>query len=360
MTDIMSLPAEMLSNIISFLDNIDPPSVQHLYELPSNAIFHSDNTALKNLSLTCHRLRELTRAPLFAYMLFDMKNIEEPLSFVRTYGLMDSIKSVVLHNKDLSPGDKPILDYPPVWKALTTTPDSINPPVINIAMQPAYVIRMITKQGKFQDFGCMLPECFQLLRLEQSKSSASVRRKAISDSSNPPSDAFQLRAWTHCTLNQHWRKYDHRRTPIYRRTSGPTLNRMRLDTRSSYSLTSFDIVGALAGHYMDMITSFLNTYPNLRLLRTKFETRPTVRRELHLVNNNPYANHLAQMTLGRWYEMITRWIWLYSPLTTFFAMDYEIKPMRDVFDTALFGLMGWEHSGEGTWVKKWSWFVSKR
>jgi len=71
-TSIYDLPEEILISIVSFIE-VDPPSIVHASEVPSEALWQTlERPSLKNLSLVCRDWRRIAFPILFKYVKIDL------------------------------------------------------------------------------------------------------------------------------------------------------------------------------------------------------------------------------------------------------------------------------------------------
>lgn len=91
--NLLLLPNEIISQALSYLDK-EPPSCSNRLQQPTNDFTYSSYQPLKDVSLSCRRLRTLSLAYLFKYTRLDAHNLTEFLSFINVHGLNDRIRTV--------------------------------------------------------------------------------------------------------------------------------------------------------------------------------------------------------------------------------------------------------------------------
>lgn len=360
----MNLPDELLDHIISSLVETEPPSKRYLHQEPSTALFQSDDTPLKNLSLTCTRLRRLCFDALFACLKVanTCEHVENLLEFVNSKEINIKIGSVLMHHgKD---------DRPPATVALRKKSDlsnthaavylileEINPEVITFVLTPEYIAELTGSGIELEDawaFDIRL----QVLQLHQARGSHSEEW--------PPRIHNILRSqpWNQLTFNEgsslpaysNYEYFDLKVPSILSPKREVTSWTWKLDF-----LTTFDYIATFPFHDFFLIRNTISKFPNLETFRTQF-----ARGSDNLLNapereQGHYRHEPKDLwrEFDRVYDDLLLWLetdrlpFGSSCLKEFIILDYACEGLRGTLDEITHGrLTGWEHDGSGQWFKK--------
>ena len=358
------LPPELIEYIISFFEDIEPPSVTQLFEVPSESLVLSDSHPLKCLSATCHSLRRFCFRGLFSCIKVRVGNVGELIDFVRQHGLQRQIESVVFHAMgfitDSLHDGKHCFEFDDFVKiGFFSLVEEIDPPTITIMLPPAAFQRLLNYEIHCADewaFGIN----YQILQLKQPPA---LSLTTLSTDGQTPKSIFNVRPWSHCTFNEGSSvpaysnfEYSHLRVPslIYPKERRRTRYEMLHINRDFEHLTSFDIIAVLPIYHMPATCYFLNSMKQLRHLR--IQLAPSL-------SNNVLGDPSA---LGKgkqedfWIEFGASYRYLLNSinmenlkLNELDILDFANYALRAIIERCVDDrLKGWLHDGDGHWTKK--------
>ncbi|KAL4943027.1 hypothetical protein BDV06DRAFT_211389 [Aspergillus oleicola] len=346
-----SLPTELLDEIIYCLSSPSPSS-NRLHQPPTDQLTRSRTRDLKNLSLTCSRLLELVRPPLFSHGCFDIQDADAYLSFISKSELSRYITSVVE-----SFG-------PPWWRRLLS---SITPRRLTVIAPPTAIGEMFGMQIP-QEHAWAFEIPFQVVQLE-----CDWQKCKPTLASDEQSTFLDSLPWSSMLFNESssLKAYNHYEYFLYQVPSiihrwGPwasnqsdqlLTDRPRLSP-SLTNLTSFTYVAVFPFYnHVQQVLEAVELMTNLRTL--KIQLGPTQNnRVTELEQRGSMDPSDPWMELATGYSLIAhavRNIGRKGCLSRFIACDYEMEAVRAEIDVILGDILcdgPWSHDGRGTWTKK--------
>ena len=169
MLSLLDLPLELVEQIISVLAEEKPPSARFLYEDPSESILELGRRPLKELSRTCHSMRELCFPSLFSAVKVDLDCIGDFMKFSKRHWLSNYANSVLLYIDPTTFAEKieHISDHY-LWLPMIRVIDSVMPSVMTVVLPPSLFAHILPYQLHLEDqWAFNIP--YQVLQLQISR-----------------------------------------------------------------------------------------------------------------------------------------------------------------------------------------------
>ncbi|KAK0507034.1 hypothetical protein JMJ35_010492 [Cladonia borealis] len=377
MSSLVDLPAELVLQILSFLTERQPHSIKNLHGEPSETLLQSEYQPVKNLSLTCRRLRTLCLQTLFTNVKLTSTSLglsvfrEQFISFFQDHDLVRGIESVLFYqvasdNRDNEHEYRKVPLCTIEWQILWTI-SQLNPPAITIMLHPSSFQELMPYDlRESDDWAFQIP--YQVLHLSQATDTPSA---CVPVDKSQDKNILNILPWSHCTFNEgsSIRAYS---TYQYFQKHVPSIftpineQKMRDGVRRTLPyLTSIDYIAIFPfpARHMQHFCSFLKVAaPSLRHLRTRFS--PT--RGNGALDDKETLGTCERTDL--WSELETCYTFLglslrlgiLDSLDDLTVLDYDNPELRDAIYRALAFEMcaDWAHDGNGKWVvltgKDWS------
>ena len=368
MASVVDLPAELVLQILSFLTERQPHSIKHLDEEPSEALLQSRYTPVKNLALTCRRLRTLCLQTLFSNVKLTLTSLglsvstERLVSFIQDHDLVRDVESVLFYqvasDKKDNEHDYRKLPRCTMESQILWVISQLNPPAITIMLPPSSFQELMPYDlRESDDWAFQIPYQILHLSLATATPSACV---LVGDSQD--NNILKILPWSHCTFNEgsSIRAYS---TYQYFQKHVPSIftpiddQKMKDGVRRALPyLTSIDYVAIFPFPtlHMQQFCSFLiAAAPNIRHLLTRFS--PTRKNG---VLDDKEMMRTCQRTdlwseLENCYAYLAHWLSLRGALDSlddFTVLDYENPGLRDAIHRAFVTPADWAHVGNGKWV----------
>ncbi len=368
MTSLLDLPAELILQILSFLAERKSHSMKHLHGEPSETLFQSGYNPVKNLSLTCRRLRTLCLHTLFTNMKLTLASlrssvyIEHLISFIQDHDLVNGVESVLFYQVasndiDNDHEDRSVLRCAMESQILWVI-SQLNPPAITIMLSPSSFQELMPYDlRESDDWAFQIP--YQVLHLTQSTNMPPACAPGAKSQDN---GILNILPWGHCTFNEgssiraySTYQYFHKHVPSI---FTPIDEQKMIDAvwRKLPYLISLDYVAVFPfpTRHMQHFFNFLTAAaPNLRHLRTRMS--PT---RGNGVLDDKEAMGTCQRTdlwseLENCYAYLANWLrhgYLES-LNDVTVLDYDHAELRDAIHRVCEMGADWTHVGDGKWVK---------
>ncbi|KAL4954477.1 hypothetical protein BDW69DRAFT_163048 [Aspergillus filifer] len=349
-----SLPTELLDEIIDCLSS-SPPSSNKLHQPPTDQLTRSRTRDLKNLSLSCPRLLELVRPPLFSHGCFEIQNIEAYLSFISESELSRHIISLVV--KGCRGSNTKESSGPPWWRRLLS---SITPRRLTVVAPPTAIGEIFGMQIP-QEHAWAFEIPFQVVKLE-----CDWQKCKPALASDEQSTLLDCLPWSSMLFNESssLKAYNHYEYFLYQVPSvihrwGPwTPNQPNHLFPSLSNLTSFTYVAVFPFYnHVQQVLEAVELMSDLRTL--KVQLGPTQNnRVTELEQRGSMDPSDPWMELATGYSLIAhavRGLGRRGSLSKFIACDYEMEAVRAEIDVILGDILcdgPWSHDGKGTWTKK--------
>lgn len=368
MISLLDLPAELVLQILSFLVERKPHSIEDLHEEPSETLLQSGYDSVKNLSLTCQRLRILCLRTLFTNVKLPLTSLglslstERSISFLQDHDLVRGIESVLFYQvaSDVIDNEYDYVNMPRcnMESQVLWVLSQLNPPAIIIMLPPSCFQELMPYDlRESDDWAFQIP--YQVLHFTRS---TDMPPACASVSDSQDNSILNMRSWSHCTFNEgssiraySTYEYFHKHVPSI---FTPINEQKMIDAvwRTLPYLTSFDYV-AIFPFQVRHIQQFCNfltaAAPNLRHLRTRLS--PT---RGNGVLDDKEAMGTCQRTdlwseFENWYAYLANWLrygYLYS-IKDFTVLDYDNVELRDAIHRVCEMGADWAHEGNGKWVR---------
>ena len=285
MTFLIDLPAELVLQILSFLTEVQPHSIESLHGEPSEALLQSEYHPVKDLSLTCRRLRTLCLQRLFTNVKLTLTSLgvsvlsKQLISFVQDHDLVRGIETILFYqvasdNRDNENNSRKVPLCSMEWQILWVI-SQLNPPAITIMLSPSSFQELMPYDlRESDDWAFQIP--YQILHLSQATDTPST---SVPASDSQDKNILNILPWSHCTFNEgsSIRAYS---TYQYFQKHVPSIftpineQKMRDGVwRTLPYLTSIDYIAIFpfTTRHMHQFCRFLQAAaPNLRHLRTRF------------------------------------------------------------------------------------------
>ena len=370
MTSLLDLPAELVLQTLCFLTEREPHSMRNLHGEPSETLLQSGYNPIKNLSLTCRRLRTLCLQTLFTNVKLTLTSLglsmstERLISFILDHDLVRGIESVLFyqlaptdidneHDYSYKRGPRCVMESQILWVI-----SQLNPTAITIMLAPSFFQELMPYDlRESDDWAFQIP--YQVLHLTQ----VTDMPPACAPVDKSQDDGIlNILPWGHCTFNEgssipaySTYHYFHKHVPsIFTPIDEPKM-RDAVWMALPY-LTSLDYVAIFPfpTRHMQHFWVFLEAAaPNLRHLRTRFS--PT--RENGVLDDKE-AMGTCQRTdlwseLESCYAFLANWLRHgdLDYLNGFTVLDYDNAALRDAIDRVFELGADWAHEGDGRWVK---------
>ncbi|KAK3170270.1 hypothetical protein OEA41_009657 [Lepraria neglecta] len=371
MAFLTDLPTELLQHIISFLEDSEPPSIQHLHEEPSEALLNSPHHPIKDLSRICHRLHQTTFPTLFTNLKVSLDTIDDILPFITQHSFRTKVSTLLLHATTQALETAKTLsistDVRP-WVRILALIESADPHALTILLPPSAFEYILPYDLRLSDeWAFNIP--YQLLHLSHMRDPIRATLDAV-----PATDQniFQVRPWTHCIYNEgssiraySTYEYFHKRGPSLLNPQKPA-EMVHFLLECAPHITSFDFIAVFPFPHSDMcqshtrkLTRFL-TYMARNLKHLRIQLAPSSdngilddtealgtcqRSDLWTEFENAYALLMRRLDVGG-----------LKCLTGFTILDYKNPGLRDVIDRVVGGYVftgerEWRHEGDGRWNK---------
>ena len=304
------LPTELIHNILTHLTDKRPHSIRHLHDEPSETLIKSENTSIKNLSLTCRRLRNCSSNTLYTNVKLEFDNVHVPgsidgfLSFVQHNGLVDRIESVLFYQvacKDADHESKGCgAPHIPFSKQMSTILSEMNPQAVTIMVPPASFEDVVRYDMRSND-DWIYEAPYQILHLTIPKGTV-VSKPPVRESQDR--SIFTMRPWAHCTVNEgffvpnkdcscreYWNKY----VPSVLSPNGAVGYMPEALRNALANVTSFDFIAVfpISVEYMSRLCYFLHRMtPNIRQLRLRCTP----------ITANEFLGDVQPMEMYQWTE----------------------------------------------------------
>ena len=369
MTSLVDLPAELVLQILSFLTERQPHSIRNLHGEPSETLLQSEYHPVKDLSLTCRRLRTLCLQMLFTNVKLTLNSLglsassEQLISFVQDHGLVKGIESILFYqvasdNRNNEPDDRKVplctIELQILWVI-----SQLNPPAITIMLPPSSFQELMPYDlRESDDWAFQIP--YQILHLSQATDTPST---SVPASDSQDKNILNILPWSHCTFNEgsSIRAYS---TYQYFQKHVPSIftpineQKMRDGVwRTLPYLTSIDYIAIFpfTTRHMHQFCRFLQAAaPNVRHLRTRFaptsgngvlddkETLGTCERtDLWSELEVCYSSLAKRIRVGE-----------LNSLNDLTVLDYDNPELRGSIYRAIAMEIcaDWAHKGNGRWV----------
>ncbi|KAL2046415.1 hypothetical protein N7G274_001862 [Stereocaulon virgatum] len=253
MAILTDLPVELLQHIICYLGHSKPHSTRHLHEEPSEALLNCSHHPIKDLSLTCNRLYQITFPILYTNLKVSIDSIDAILRFTTLHSLTAKVSTLLLHatlqqvETVMSLGDS-TFHYP--WIRILALIDGVDPHAVTILFPPAAFEYILPYSLRLSDeWAFNIP--YQILHLSYVRSSTcptpdADRRPIIHQ------NILRIRPWTYCTYNQGSSIHAYS-TYEYFHKCGPSL------INGSHPMSMFHEIEGSLGHLL--IFDFIAIFP---------------------------------------------------------------------------------------------------
>lgn len=191
MASLSKLPTEILKHVFVHLDTA-PPSQVYFDEFPSFQKCITTGHSLKNVSLVSHRLRTIVLDQLFAHVRAHGEGTEELILFLRRFGLVFKVESIVIEARS-SPKQTDIGDDPPWWYRLL---DSIPATRVFFQCEPEGYRTLFNLPIRLDDSWAFKVPC-QYIELSQSPDLHNHLTPC-----NPATGLLAARPWTELKVNE--------------------------------------------------------------------------------------------------------------------------------------------------------------
>ncbi|KAL5001096.1 hypothetical protein BDV10DRAFT_192324 [Aspergillus recurvatus] len=353
------LPNELLDEIIYFL-SAPPPSLRRLHQPPSARTSESGTRPLKNLSLTCSRLLALARPRLFSHGCFELKDLDEYLSFVSKSDLSRYVASLVVEIDGLN--DRGNSGW---WQRLLS---SLAPRRLTVVAPPSVIGEMFGMQiPQEHNWAFEIPH--QIVQLECDPQSY----HAISQADGHATLLNYL-PWTSMAFNEssslkaynHYEYFLYQVPSIFHRWSIWALDHFPSEQPPPHphlssplgNLTSFTYIAVFP--FYNHVQLVLDAVENMTSLYSlKIQLGPSQNdRVTELEQRGSMDPSDPWMELATGYSLIAhavRNLGRRGRLSSFTSCDYEMEPVRAEIDVILGDILcdgPWTHDGHGTWTKR--------
>ncbi len=369
MASVVDLPAELVLQILFLLTEREPHSIKNLHEEPSEALLQSGYNPVKNLSLTCRRLRTLCLQTLFANVKLTLTSLrlsvvtERAIAFIQDHDLVKGIESVLFYQvaSTVADNEHDYRNVPRCTKSMASqilwVISQLNPPAITIMLPPSSFQELMPYDlRESDDWAFQIP--YQVLHLTQATDMPPV---AYPESKAQDIGILNILPWRHCTFNEGsfiraYNTYQHFEkhvpsifTPINEQKMVDAI-RMTLPY-----LTSLDYVAVFpfSDRHMEHLCKFLMAAaPDFQRLRTRFS--PT---RGNGVLDDKETMGACQRTdlwseLENCYSFLVNWLGngYLNSIDYMTVLDYDNDGLRDAIHR-IFEMGGWAYEENGKWVK---------
>ncbi|KAL4978181.1 hypothetical protein BDW66DRAFT_130464 [Aspergillus desertorum] len=352
------LPNELLDEIICFLST-PPPSLRRLHQPPSAPTSEPRVRPLKNLSLTCSRLYALARPRLCSHGRFELKDLEEYLSFVSESDLSRYVASVVVEINGVD--DRGDSGW---WQRLLS---SLTPRRLTVVAPPPVIGEMFGMQIP-QEHSWAFEIPHQIVQLECNPQSYHVISQA-----DEHGTLLDYLPWTSMAFNEssslkaynHYEYFLYQVPSIFHRWSIWASDHFPPEQPSPYThsssplrnLTSFTYIAVFPFYnHVQLVLDAVENMPSLQSL--KIQLGPSQNdRVTELEQRGSMDPSDPWMELATGYSLIAhavRNLGSRGRLSSFTACDYEMEPVRAEINVILGDILcdgPWTHDGHGTWTK---------
>ena len=388
MASILDLPAELVLQILSSLTEREPHSIKHLHEEPSEALLHSEYSPIKNLSLTCRRLRTLCLQTLFTNVKLTLTSLrlsvvtERTIAFIQDHDLVKRIESVLFYQvastvvdneHDCRNVPRCTMESQILWVI-----SQLNPSTITIMLPPSSFQELMHYDlRESDDWAFQTP--YQVLHLTQATDMDPV---PYPEGENPDIGILNILPWRHCTFNEgsSVRAYN---TYQYSEKHVPSIftpiNEQKMVNAVRMTLpylTSLDYVAVFpfSDRHMELFCKFcMAAAPDLARLRTRFSpptgnrvlddkettarlrTRFSPPRENRVLDDKEtmeaYQGTDMRSELENCYRFLSGWLGegLLEP-DHIVVLDYDNDGLRDAIHR-IFRDGAWAYDENGKWIK---------
>ncbi|KAE8386630.1 hypothetical protein BDV23DRAFT_140050 [Aspergillus alliaceus] len=353
-----ALPNELLGEIISNLSSV-PPSLTKLPKPPSGNIVKSNTRDLKNLSRASSRLLEVIRPQLFSYVCFDLRDVDEFLSFISTFGLARHVTSIVVKGRH-SPDDR---EGPFWWRQVLSC---LDPQRITIVAPPSFIGKMMgTQIFEGHSWAFQLP--LQILQLEQATRRFDPQRVSYLEKC---SSLLETRTWSSMLFNESssLKAYNHYEYFLFQVPSlfskwgslayiRPRPPKLALSLALN-NLTTFQYAAVFPFYnHVKLVLNAVEMMENLRFLSVQLapsegDKATEIEQRGSMDPSDPW------MEIATGYSLIGHTVsdlGSSGSLVKFRACDYAFDPLRPELSSILGEVLEdseWLHDGQGTWTKK--------
>jgi hypothetical protein len=353
-----SLPIELLDEIISYLST-SPPSLSKLHKPPCGNIAKSGTRDLKSLSRTSSRLLEVTRPRLFSHVCFDLRDIDEFLTFISALDLARYVNSAVVKGRQF-PDDR---EDPFWWRRVLSC---LDPQRITVIAAPSFIGKMMSTQI-FEGHSWAFEITLQVLQLEQ-----------YTRDFDPPSvshleqcsSLLEARTWSSLLFNESssLRAYNHYEYFLFQVPSlfskwgslacvKPRPQKLALSNALN-RLASFRYTAVFPFYnHVKLVLNAVEMMENLRSLSVQLapcegDKATEIEQRGSMDPSDPW------MEIATGYSLIGHAV---SDLghrdsfVKFCACDYSFEPLRPEISATLCDILDgseWVHDGQGTWTKR--------
>ena len=362
MTSLLDLPAELVLQVLSFLTERKPHSMENLHVEPSEALLQSGyNNPVKNLSLTCRRLRTLCLQTLFTNVKLTLTSLglsaftERLISFIQDHDLVRCIESVLVYQVASDNRDNERLRCT-MGSQILWVITLLHPPAITIILPTRPFQELMPYDlRESDDWAFQIP--YQVLHLTLA---TDMLPACVPVDKSQDINIFNILPWSHCTFNEgsSIRAYS---TYHYFLKHVPSIftpiNEQKMMDgvwRALPYLTSLDYIAIFpfpTRHMQHFCSFLLAAAPNLRHLRTRFS--PT--RENRVLDDKETMGTCQRTDL--WSELENCYCFLahwlrrdLAHINQFTALDYDKPELRDTIHDAFETGADWTHDGNGKWV----------
>ncbi|KAF7588163.1 hypothetical protein BBP40_006100 [Aspergillus hancockii] len=353
-----SLPNELLDEIVSNLSTAPPSSIK-LHNPPSGNIAKSGTRDLKSLSRTSSRLLEVTRPRLFSHICFDLRDVDELLSFVSAQDLARYVTSAVVKGRQ-SPDDR---EGPFWWRQVLSY---LDPHRITIIAPPSFIGKMMGTQI-FEGHSWAFEIPLQVLQLEQDTRGSDP---TLVSHLEKCASLLEARTWSSLLFNESssLRAYNHYEYFLFQVPSlfskwgsltyvKPRPQKLALSNALN-RLTSFRYTAVFPFYnHVKLVLNAVELMDNLRSLSVQLapcqgDKATEIEQRGSMDPSDPW------MEIATGYSLIGHAVidlGHKDSFVEFCACDYSFDPLRPELSATLGDILDgseWVHDGHGTWNKR--------